>query len=121
VLDTANEKAYRLFLKRLSDAPRSETTPPWNVMSVFCYFSHGADSDKVAAWKRRAPWFDAAEAKRVMASVIADPKASAAARAAAVESIIGLGATKQELDALRKTVDPKDKAVVQKLAVAFEQ
>jgi hypothetical protein len=119
VLDTANERAYRLFLSRLSDTPRSETSPPWNVMSVFCYFSHAADGDKVAAWKQRAPWFDAAEVKRVMASVIADPKASATARTAAVESMVGLGATTQELDTIRRMLDPKDKSVAEKIAGAL--
>jgi hypothetical protein len=121
VLDTANEKAYRLFLTRLSASPRTETTPPWSVMSTFCYFSHGADSDKVVAWKQRAPWFDAAEVKRVMTSVISDKRASWMARAAAVESMIGLGATKPELEALKRKLDPNDKSVHDKLASALAE
>jgi hypothetical protein len=121
VLDTANEKAYRLFLKRLAATPRNETSPPWSVMSTFCYFSHGAEPDKLAAWKQRAPWFDAAEVKRVMTSVISDKSASWMARAAAVESMIGLGSTKPELEALRRRIDPRDKSVLDKIASAIAE
>jgi hypothetical protein len=120
-LDTHNERAYRLFLRRVAEAPRSETTPPWSVMSTFCYFSHGSDLDKLAAWKQQAPWFDANEVKKVMASVIGDAKASAAARSAAIESMVGLGASKPELEALRRTIDPKHKSVASKIASAISE
>lgn len=120
-LDTANEKAYRLFLKRLATAPRSETTPPWSVMSTFCYYSHGGEPTKLATWKQRAPWFDAAEVKRVMTSVASDKSASWMARAAAVESMIGLGASKPELEALRRRIDPRDKSVLDKIASAIAE
>ena len=121
LLDTANQQAYDLFLARLAKQPRSETSPPWSVMSTFCYFSHGADADKLAAWKQRAPWFDAAEVKRVLTSVISDKTTSWMARAAAIESMIGLGANKPELEALRKHIDPKDKSVLDKLASAISE
>jgi len=120
-LDTANEKAYRLFVKRLAVTPRSETSPPWSVMSTFCYFSHDAEPAKLAAWKQRAPWFDAAEVKRVMTSVISDKSASWMARAAAVESMIGLGASKPELESLRRRIDPRDKSVLDKIASAIAE
>jgi hypothetical protein len=124
VLDTANEQAYRLFLRRLDHKPRTEHSPPWNVMSTFCYFSHESDLDKLAAWKQQAPWFDPTEVKRVMASVIADKSASWMARAAAVESMVGLGATKGELEALKRgyhATDRKDKPVLEKIAGAMRQ
>ncbi|MBA2543264.1 MAG: HEAT repeat domain-containing protein [Deltaproteobacteria bacterium] len=120
-LDTANEKAYRLFLKRLAAAPRNETSPPWSVMSTFCYYSHGGEPTKLATWKQRAPWFDAAEVKRVMISVASDKAASWMARAAAVESMIGLGASKPELEALRRRIDPRDKSVLDKIASAIAE
>jgi len=119
--ETASEPAYRLFLDRLSATPRTESSPPWNVMSTFCYFSHESDLTKLAAWKQRATWFDAAEVKRVMSSVIADPHASWMARSAAVESMVGLGATRTELEALRKLVDPKSKPVLDKIAGAMAE
>jgi HEAT repeat protein len=121
LLDTANKQAYELFLTRLAKQPRSETTPPWSVMSTFCYFSHGSDTDKLASWKQRAPWFDAGAVKRVMTSVITDKASSWMARAAAIESMIGLGANKPELEALRKHIDPKDKSVLDKLASAISE
>ena len=73
-------------------------------MSTFCYYSHEADLDKLAAWKRRATWFDANEVKRVLASVIVDEAASWRARTAAIESMVGLGASDAELADLRRTV-----------------
>ncbi len=110
VFDTASEPAYRLFLDRLAATPRSEQSPPWSVMSTFCYFSHDADLDKLAAWKQRATWFDAAEVKRVIGSVIADKATSWMARTAAIESLVGLGATKAELAGMRTMYDPRDPA-----------
>jgi hypothetical protein len=120
--DTASEPAYRLFLERLATQPRSEQSPPWSVMSTFCYFSHDADLDKLAAWKQRATWFDATEVKRVIASVAADKATSWMARTAAIESLVGLGATKDELAALRGTYsakDPTDRRVLAKIDSAL--
>jgi len=108
VFDTASEPAYRLFLDRLQTQPRSEQSPPWSVMSTFCYFSHDADLEKLAAWKQRATWFDASEVKRVITGVIDDKATSWEARTAGIESLVGLGATKEELTALRGSYNPKD-------------
>jgi hypothetical protein len=108
--DTANEDAYHLFLKRLAAQPRTEHSPPWQVMSAFCYYSHEADLDKLAAWKRQATWFKPAEVKAVMTAVITDRATSWQARAAAIESMVGLGATKDELKALGSGYDKMDKA-----------
>ena len=122
--DTADEGAYRLFLRRLGDQPRSEVSPPWQVMSAFCYTSREADLDKLAAWKRRATWFDPAEVKTALRGVISDRHASWEARAAAIESMVGLGASRAELTALTDaypTRDPGDRRVVAKLASALAQ
>lgn len=105
---TASESAYRLFLRRIAETPRTAHTPPWTVMSVFCDFKHDA----------RAPWFDAAEVRRVLASVIADPQASMAARSAAIESLAGLGPTPVELLTLKKSV--ADKPLLDKIAAICE-
>ena len=119
--DTASEAAYRLFLRRLEETPRSEHVPPWPVMSTFCYFTHEADLDKLAAWKQRATWFDAAEVRRVLSDVIADRAASMPARSAAIESLVGLGVTPAELAILRKHLTAaSDKPLVDKLAAIFE-
>lgn len=122
--DTASEQAYRLFLRRLEAKPRTEHSPPWTVMSTFCYYSHESDLDKLAAWKQRATWFDASAVKRAMADVIGDKAANWMARAAAIESMVGLGATKPELEALRRGYRPsdqKDRPVLDKLASALSE
>jgi hypothetical protein len=122
--DTANKQAYDLFLRRLERKPRTEHAPPWTVMSTFCYYSHESDLDRLAAWKQRATWFDAAAVKRVMSDVIADKTANWMARAAAVESMVGLGATKPELEALRRgysASDTKDRPVFDKLASVLSE
>lgn len=98
--DTANEAAYRLFLRRISAQPRSEHAPPWQVMSAFCYDSREADPAKLALWRTTATWFDATEVKAALASVIGDRATSWKARAAAIESMVGLGASPAELKAL---------------------
>jgi hypothetical protein len=117
--DTSSEAAYKLFMKRLSAKPRSESSPPWSVMASFCYFSHEADLDKLAAWKKNATFFKADEVKQVMASVIGDRSASWMARSAAIESMVGLGASKTELESIMKGMnsgDQRDKPVAEKLA-----
>jgi hypothetical protein len=43
------------------------------------------------------------------------------ARAAAVESMIGLGSTRPELEALRRRIDPRDKSVLDKIASAIAE
>jgi len=98
--DTASEPAYRLYLRRVAATPRTEQSPPWQVMSAFCYDAHEADPGALAAWKRTATWFDANEVKTALSAVITDHDASWKARAAAGESMVGLGATKSELKAL---------------------
>jgi hypothetical protein len=123
--DTANEAAYRLFLRRISAQPRSEYDPPWQVMSTFCYDSREADLERLAAWRKNATWFDASEVKAALSSVIADRSTSWKARAAAIESMVGLGATPDELKALAAGYasgsDPGDARVLATLdrATAF--
>ncbi len=116
--DTSSEAAYKLFLRRLEAKPRTEHTPPWSVMSAFCYFSHDADLEQLAAWKKHATYFNPDEVKRAMAGVITDRSASWMARSAAIESMVGLGASKLELAALKQSFDAadrRDKPVVDKL------
>lgn len=122
--DTANEAAYRLFLKRLAAAPRTAHSPPWQVMSAFCYYSHEADLAKLAAWKREATWFKPEEVKAVMAAVITDRATSWEARTAAIESMVGLGATRDELKALGVGYDrgsKTDQVVLAKLDSALAE
>jgi hypothetical protein len=93
-------------------------------MSAFCYYSHEADLDKLAAWKRQATWFDPAEVKAVMTAVITDRATSWQARSAAIESMVGLGATRDELKALGSgytKTDKTDQLVLAKLDSALAE
>jgi hypothetical protein len=105
--ETKNEAAYKLFLKRLDATPRSEHAPPWGVMSLFRY-AGDAKHEKLAEWKKQATWFKPADVKKALASVIADKKTNWMARTAAVESFAALGATKAEIEGLKKGYDGKD-------------
>ena len=108
---TTSEPAYRLFLRRIGETPRSEHTPPWTVMSVFCDLEHD----------ERPAWFDAAEVRRVLASVVADRAASMQARSAAIESLAGLHASPVELLYLKKSLaTPADKPLLDKIAAICE-
>ncbi len=97
-----SEGAYRLFLRRITESP---SKAPWQVMSAFCY---------TREWKQRPSWFDATEVKAAMTAVITDPAATWQAREAAVESMVGLGATRDELRSLTS-----DKLVLAKLDSAL--
>ncbi|CAN5923364.1 hypothetical protein BH11MYX3_BH11MYX3_21620 [soil metagenome] len=108
----SNEAAYRLFLRRVTEAP---SKAPWQVMSAFCYTHE---------WKQRPAWFDATEVKAAMTAVITDRAASWQARAAAIESMVGLGATRDELKALEAGSSPRDtsdKLVLAKLDSALAE
>lgn len=91
-----NEAAYRLFLRRITESP---SKAPWQVMSVFCYTHE---------WKQPPAWFDTMEVKTAMIAVITDRAASWQAREAAIESMVGLGASRDELKALEAGYSPKD-------------
>lgn len=118
--DTSNEAAYKLFVKRLNDKPRTADRPYWTVTSLF----ERANDDKHAAlakWKAEAKWFKPAEMKKALVGVIADKKANWMARNGAIKSMVGLGATKAELEALKKGYDEKvsdDKLVLKAITEA---
>jgi hypothetical protein len=106
--DTASEGAYHLFLRRIEAQPAKA---PWQVMSAFC-------NDNPEASAHRAPWFDAHEVTSALRAVVAERAASWQARSAAIESMVGLGASKTELTALAQGYtarDGSDKVVLDKL------
>lgn len=118
--DTSSEGAYRLFLRRIEAQPRTPHSPPWQVMSAFCYDSREADLERLAMWRRQATWFNPTAVKTALSSVIADSTASWKARAGAVESMVGLGATKSELKALEVQA-PGDRRVLATLDRAIAE
>ncbi len=98
--ETHSEKAYKLFLKRLGDKPRSEKRPPWSIMSSVGHL--GDKRDKLKKWRANAPWFKAADVIKALEAVVKDEKANWMARTGAVKSILALGAKKAQLEALEK-------------------
>jgi hypothetical protein len=106
--DTSVEGAYKLFLKRLNAKPRSKDAPPWQAMSAFQYANTGDRNSKLVDWQKKATWFKPADAKKALASVIADKQSNWMSRTGAVSSMVGLGATKKELEALKAGYDGKD-------------
>ncbi len=103
--DTSVEGAYKLFLKRINQKPRSEAAPPWQAMGAFRYANTGDKNSKLVDWQKKATWFKPADVKKALASVIADKQSNWMSRTGAVESMAGLGATKKELEALKASYD----------------
>lgn len=119
--ETSNEAAYKLFMKRLGEKPRTEARPYWIVMSTF-ERANDAKNEKLAQWKADAKWFKPAEVKKAFADVIADKATNWMSRTGAVKSMLGLGATKAELEALKKGYDEKvsnDKQVLKAIDEAI--
>lgn len=117
---TDNQAAYKLFLKRINAKPRTEAGPPWQIMDAFRY-AGDAKNEKLAAWKKKATWFKAADVKKALTDVIADKQSNWMARTSAIESLLGLGVTKAELEPLIKLYDPanhKEQTVHKKLTEA---
>lgn len=118
--ETTNEAAYKLFVKRIA-APHGPDAPPWTVMGEFKKYGD-EKNEKLAAWKKKARWFKPADLKKALMGVVADKKTNWMARTGAVESLEGLGATKAELERLKKGYDEKafdDKNVLKKLDEAI--
>ncbi len=118
--ETVSQDAYKLFLKRITTV-HGPDAPPWTVMGEFK--KYGDDkNEKLAAWKKKATWFKPADVKKALMTVVADKKTNWMARTAAIESLEGLGATRAELEGLKKGYDEKsyeDKNVLKKLDEAI--
>ncbi len=119
--ETLNQDAYKLFLKRLNASPRSADSPPWTVTGEFSKFND-EKNEKLAVWKKKAVWFKADEMKKALSAIVNDKRTNWMARTAAIESLVALGATKPELEALTKGYDEKiseDKNVLKKITEAI--
>lgn len=116
----ANEKAYRLSLKVLGQKPRSEKVPAWTAMGTFENVGKGSGSsfDK---WLARAKWYDRKEVKRALLDVVADKGAGYLARTGAVRAAAANGASKAELDAVKKKLAADDKQVISAIDKAMAE
>lgn len=108
----ANEKAYRLSLKVLAQKPRTDKLPPWTTMGTFENVGKGKGTsfDK---WVARAKWYDRKEVKKAMLEVAADKGGNWLGRAGAVRAAVANGATKAELEALKKKLGDDRQVVSQ--------
>jgi len=120
--ETHDEAAYRLFLGRISVTPRTHDTPPWTVMNAFQLASDDARNPKLVAWKKLASWFDPAAVRKPLVAIVADHAADPRARTFAIDSLVGLGISRADLEALRRTCNnknPDDQGVLKKLGLAL--
>lgn len=101
--ETDNADAYKLFLKRLAMTPRGKNNPPWLALGLFKYTNK--PGEKLDAWKKRATWFKPAEVRKVLAAIVEDEKAEYLARTSSCDSLLGLEASKAELEAIKKKIE----------------
>jgi len=114
--ETTDKNAYDLFLQRLSARPRGKGKPPWLALGLFQY-TNSETNDKLKAWKAKATWFKPAAVRKVLGSIVTDKDADYLARTSSVDSLVGLSASKAELEGLKKKVE--DTQVIRKLDEAI--
>lgn len=100
-----SEKAYRLFLTRLAEKPRTDHRPPWTVMHRLGGL--GGDTDPLRKWRAAAPWFKKGELVDALASVVPDEAGAAMARTNAVQALVDLQADKAVFAKLDKACTGK--------------
>lgn len=98
--ETESEKAYKLFLSRLSETPRTEHKPPWILMGSFAYL--GGDGERIQKWREKAKWFKKDDLVKVLDGIIKDEKANWMARSGAARSFEGLKVPKKHAEDLIK-------------------
>lgn len=104
---TSNEAAYKLFLKRMAEKPRSSVRPPWTLTGAFEKYTSQTTSG-FTDWKKAASWFKPADVQKVLIDILKDKDAYLMGRRGAVGSLVGLGSTGAELEALKASLDPKN-------------
>jgi hypothetical protein len=103
---TDNEDAYKLTIELLNSKPRTKDIPPWTAMSTFGHLG-SEKNKKLAEWKEKASWFKADDLKKALSGIVADGEAYWMTRTGAAKSLAGLGASKAELEKLRKPLADK--------------
>jgi hypothetical protein len=103
--ENASEKAYKLTLKILKKKPRTKDNPFWTIPGMF----RSKNKDKFPEWQKKAPWFKQAELNAVLADLVKDTNVNWLGRNGAVEALVENGATKAEMEKIRKsfTGEPK--------------
>lgn len=96
-LDNTNEEAYRLTLQTWRATPRSE-------MDALRLPSLYHEAHNLARWRANAPWFNPGEVRSALVELVADAGVHWIVRQDALRSIVHLGASREELTALRGRV-----------------
>lgn len=97
--ENSSEAAYRLTLTLLERTPRTKAMPSWIAISAIGHL--GGDGDKVIAWKKRAPWFDAVAVRKALTAVVLDDAPEDLAVAQSITAMAALGSDAGELGALK--------------------
>ncbi len=97
--ENASEKAYKLTMKLLKAKPRTKDTPYWTIPGTF----RTKSKDNFAKWEEKNKWYKAAELRAVLTDIVKDPNANWLGRNGALESLVENGATKADLEKIRKT------------------
>jgi len=113
--ENASEKAYRLTLTLLERAPRTKLMPPRAVVQQIGEIGVVSaktveKSHKKEGWKNRVrKWYDPRRVRIILASLVTDEATDEATAAEAVLSYGALGASKGELELLKKRLFGKDR------------
>jgi hypothetical protein len=113
---THNEKAYQLTLARLAHTPRSKDNPPWALLGRFADLSR--ETRGLIEWRQKATWFQRKDVLAVLQPIVVDGDANPLARAGALESMIALGASQEQLETMRQAIkdsDPAGKQLIESL------
>jgi len=97
--ENASEKAYKLTIKLLKAKPRTKDNPYWTIPGMF----RSKNKDKFPEWQKKAKWFKQAELNAVLADIIKDTNVNWLGRNGAIDSLVEHGATKADLEKIRKT------------------
>jgi len=117
---TSSEDAYKLTIELLNSTPRTDEIPPWQGMSDFGYL-RGETNKKLVEWKEKATWYDEAELRKALSAVIADGDANWMARTGAAKAIAKIGASKADLEKLRKGYGDDSKGNDKHVAKALDE
>lgn len=107
----ANEGAYKLTMKLLTQKPRNDKMPPWSAMSTLGFVGKGNGSS-YEKWRESAKWYSPAAVKAALLDIAADNNANWMARNGAIRAVVDYGGTKAELGALKKKIGAGDKFVM---------
>ena len=103
LFETANKAAYKLTMTLLERKPRR--IPVGVVVAIQMIASSSGDSF-YRSWLDRAPWFKPAAFREALGGLVLDPDLDAVGRAIVVDAIAALGASRKELERLRKQLHP---------------